>query len=131
MQDTQFKQPACSNSQFDCLMQLMNTHAPNRDLQADFQSIDTRMKIKFNDAIESDDKKRRRSARGFMSKHMDSDPNNPKRFPKLWEAMCAELRHQTSNTTTPISQIREILKKLAIHQKRSCVSNNKTKGENK
>lgn len=89
----------------------MNAPAPNRDLQTDFQSIDTRMMIKFNDAIESDDKKRRRSARGFMSKHMDSDPNNPKRFPKLWEAMCAELRHQSSNTTTPISQTHEILKK--------------------
>lgn len=88
----------------------MNTQAPNRDLQADFQSIDTRMMIKFKDAIESDNKKRRRSARGFMSKYMDSDPNNPRRFPKLWAAMCDELEYQMDIRTTPISQIRQDMK---------------------
>ncbi|MEP2977994.1 MAG: hypothetical protein ABJO86_00825 [Lentilitoribacter sp.] len=88
----------------------MSAPASNRDLQTDFQTLDTRMMNNFNVAIESDDKKRRRSARGFMSKFMDDEPDNSRRFPKLWAAMCVELRHQTSNTTTPISQTHKILK---------------------
>jgi hypothetical protein len=111
----------------------MNAPAPNRDLQTDFQSIDTRMMIKFNDAIESDDKKRRRSARGFMSKHMDSDPNNPRRFPKLWAAMCDELEYQTSIRSTPISQTREILKDAGYTSETILrfEQQNQTKGESK
>lgn len=87
----------------------MNTHAPNRDLQADFQTIDLNMKDRFKEAIDSDDKKRRRSARGFVSKYMDDDPDNFRRFPKLWEAMCDELDYQMDIRSTPISQTRKIL----------------------
>lgn len=89
----------------------MNAHAPNRDLQADFQSMDQRMVNRFKLAIESDDMKRRRSARGFMSKLMDNDVLNTTRYPKLWEAMCDELDYQIDISTTPISQTHELLKK--------------------
>lgn len=89
----------------------MNAHASNQDLQADFQSMDTRMLKKFVLAIESDDMKQRKKARAFMSDLMDRDDNNTKRYPKLWAAMCDELDHQIDISATPIHQTYDTLQK--------------------